>query len=85
MNLCFIEIEELEDYLKVIENEIGLIKDLQVQNKMREFQEYFITTWINGTYNPSDWNQLFDLLHRSNNWAESFHSSFGKKIQFKSP
>lgn len=85
MNLCFIEISEMEEYLGIIEIEIEKIRDGTIKERMNEFKDYFRTTWMSEHYTPIDWNQLSDIAHRSNNWAESFHSCFGKKFNSSHP
>lgn len=70
---------------ELIEEEINRISDLEIKDGLLKFNDYFIRVWMNNKYLISDWNQTEDLRFRSNNWAESFHSSFGKRFYRSHP
>ena len=85
MALAFVPIEEMSVYHDVIVNRINAINDSQLNSFLLDFDSYFCDTWYNGKFSLNDWNQLGDVVHRSNNWAENFHSCFSKKFSHAHP
>ena len=86
MALPYIEIGDLNEYLNIIIECINEITDEDLKNKLLNFNNYFEDVWVNGTkFKPAQWNQCSDIFHSCNNWSESFHSSFSKRVYKKHP
>ena len=53
-SLAFVPIDELDSYIEIILQEINLVDDDFVKEKLLLFNEYFHSVWIEGsTYSPN--------------------------------
>ena len=75
MSLPFIYIEEMDLFINIIVSEIEKIENIEIRDKMNKFHDYFVNTWMGKIYKVEDWNQCSQLLRRSNNWCEQWHSA----------
>ena len=81
ISLAFCDVDKINNYLKVIYDEILSIEEEEIKKLMIDFHRtYFVPTWVNGQYKVDDWCQLNDLINRSNNWCEAFHSGLVKRF-----
>ena len=85
-SLPFIQTNELNSYLEIIQNEIQSIQDVDTRTKCLKFNQYFHDTWIHGVnYTPDDWNQCGEVSVLTNNWSEGFNSGFAKRFARSHP
>ena len=86
MALAFIDPNEVLEYHKIIKESIELIEDDDIRMKLLQFNSYYEATWLHGTkYKILEWNQSKDIKRSTNNWCESFHSSFSKRYHRSHP
>ena len=85
-SLPFVELKEVVEFHKIIQDEIQSVEDEEVKAKLILFDEYFKKNWLEGeAYRPADWNQCKDIKRCCNNWSESFHSSFSQRFYKSHP
>ncbi|ELP90252.1 hypothetical protein EIN_339130 [Entamoeba invadens IP1] len=78
--LPFLRPQEIVETVQELFETIDTIDTSEVnKDKLKLLMTYFNKVWI-VRYPPPEWNQSLDLLMKTNNWSESFHSSFSRKF-----
>ena len=77
--LPFVAMDEVEAALCAVENTLVQCPDECVRQKLLELMRYFRATWMN-KYKPHEWNQVNDVVLRTNNWSEAFHAALSRRF-----
>lgn len=67
-----------------VKNIFNYLKNEYKNENEKELLTYFENNFINGSFKIKNWN-LHDIVIRSNNQIESFHSSFNRFVRLNNP